>query len=410
MKRIFRGGEWVAPFAFLFILPITHTTPLRVLLLVVSLVWAIATFKRRRPIVLPANYLICALIYWVAVCVVLSIHSVDPSYSWGEFRNEVFSTVCAFGIFFVVTDSDRIRRIWKIALLASFGTICALALFSYVRTDDWLRSSLVGDRNAYSTYVVLIFPFLVFLWTRTAAADRARRLAVGGAMLLGLISAAFTQNRNLWFAIGCELLVWSLLVYFRLVPEVRRRLRPHFLAVGFVCAIGFAGAFAYVIYSKALVSNMTPESQARFDQDPRFEIWAYAVDRIAERPWLGHGYGRGILRSDFRTHFNNPLKWHGHNIVINYFIEGGLLGGTAILALFAALFAQSWALYRKPEVDTWQHGAWALVMLVGISLKIMTDDILVRDNALLFWSTLGIIFGSCVRKGRVDPVAAGRRA
>ncbi len=32
-------------------------------------------------------------------------------------------------------------------------------------------------------------------------------------------------------------------------------------------------------------------------------------------------------------------------------------------------------------------------MLTGIVLKVMTDDILVRESSLLFWSCLGMTFG-----------------
>jgi O-antigen ligase len=49
---------------------------------------------------------------------------------------------------------------------------------------------------------------------------------------------------------------------------------------------------------------------AHLESDPRVKIWAYAVERIAERPWLGHGYGRGILGKDFVARFQgNILNW-----------------------------------------------------------------------------------------------------
>ena len=263
-----------------------------------------------------------------------------------------------------------------------------------------LRASFVGDRNAYSTYVVLIFPFLLFLGAETTAHATRLRVLVGLAMLLALVSAALTQNRNLWFAVFAEVVVWAVLLLFKAPRDVRRRVWKQYLAAGALGVVLFAGVLAYVIYQKAVVSHMTTESQFRFDQDPRFEIWAYAGQHIAERPLTGYGYGRGILRKDFRTHFDNPLKWHGHNLMIDYVMEAGVLGGFALLALFAAICRQAWAFYRDPHADVARRGAWVFAMLTGIVIKTMTDDILVRDSSLLFWSVLGLVFGWSLRAQR----------
>jgi O-antigen ligase len=148
------------------------------------------------------------------------------------------------------------------------------------------------------------------------------------------------------------------------------------------------------------VSNLPTEEVARFDRDPRFEIWVYAAERIRERPWSGYGYGRGILRSDFRTHFDNILKWHGHNVVIDYVMEAGVLGGVVIIGLFVALAMHAWRIYRSGDERAWRFGVWSLAMLAGIALKVMTDDILVRESSLLFWSALGMSFGVASRAGR----------
>ena len=399
MTRTAKPWEFIAPGLFLFILPFAHTTPFRLVCLGVAIVSIALTIKRRVPARLPPASFLVAFGFWFAVCLAASIASIEPEYSWGEFRNEVLVTTAAFCIFYWMTDSDTAWRRWQTILLASFCTIAVIAIFSYQRDGNWLRGSLVGDRNAFSTYIVLMIPFLLMLWVSAAGLAKRYRAGIAAALLLAFISGAFTQNRNLWFAIAAEIVAFAVLVLFRQPADVRQKWRSRYLAAGVIGVLAFTAILAYVVREKALVSNTSAEAQVRIDQDPRLEIWAYAVDRIGERPWFGYGYGRGILRKDFRTHFDNPLKWHGHNIVVNYALEAGVVGVVAIVGLFAALVLQSWRIYRSRDGDLWRFGAWMLAMLIGIILKMMTDDILVRDNAILFWSITGMTFGLASRTG-----------
>ena len=358
-----------------------------------------ATLKRQQPAALPSTSLLVAIPAWIAVCLAACLYSIDPEYSWGEFRNEVVVTTIAFVVFYRLTDGPAAWRVWRTVLAASFVTVSLVAIYSSRRDGEWLRSSFVGDRNAFSTYIVLIVPFLLLLWMEAGDRPR-RRLAVGLALLLALVAGAATQNRNMWIAIAAECVAAALLAWFRLAPAARRALRRRYLVAGLVGTVVFAGSLVYVTYGKAVDSNTTFEERARIDRDPRFEIWVYAAKRISERPWFGYGYGRGILRSDFRKHFDNILKWHGHNMVIDYLLEAGVFGGLVIVGLFAALARHAWRVYRLADDAASRFGTWSLMMLLGVAIKVMTDDILVRESSLLFWSALGISFGFAARVSR----------
>ena len=367
-----RSWPWtvVAPAAFLFLLPITHTTPLRIACLVLSLLTAVVTAfvanGAARSARRPPTYLVVALVYWFVVCLAASFHSIEPAYSWGEFRNEVLSTLLAFGAFYVLTDREAALRGWRIALLASFAFAATVAVISYLAGTDWGRA---GSRSAtatrLSTYVVLIVPLLLERWY--AQGPGRARIVYAAAVVLALAGGAFTQNRNMWFGVAAEIVVFAALAWFRLTRDVRARLRRRLIVATLAGAVLFVGAMAYVVQQKAIVSNTSTEEQARFDRDPRFEIWVYASQRIAERPWFGYGYGRGILRSVFRMHFDNPLKWHGHNVLVDYLMEAGVFGGIAIVGLFAAFVARSVQIYRTDDPVLWPVGAWTLAMLAGIN-------------------------------------------
>jgi O-antigen ligase len=386
-----------APAAFLFILPIAHTTPARIACLVLSVITVIASHRRRTPSRRPPLYLALAICGWLGVCLVATFASIEPAYSWGEFRNEVLSTLAAFGVFYAATDNEAVLRRWRTVLLASFATVATVAAVSYLVGVNWSREGFVGDRNAYSTYIVLIVPFLCLQWLETGGHRPVRRIAIGVLIAAALVTGAFTQNRNMWFAIAIEFVVFTVLVWRHLAPTDRQRLRARAVATGLVGLLVLVCALAYVVQQKAVVSHTSTEEQARFDRDPRFEIWVYAAERFRERPWSGYGFGRGILRGDFRTHFDNPLKWHGHNVVVDYALEAGAAGALVIVLLFTALMARAIQIDRNDRPGVWPAGAWAITMLVGIAFKVMTDDILVRESSLLFWSVLGMTFGLASR-------------
>ncbi len=306
--------ELVAPCIVLFVLPIAHTTPLRFVCIGLSAVGAVATLAFHRAPRTPPRAVLVAMALWIVVCLVASFSSIEPAYSWGEFRNEVATPTVAFAAFFWLTDDVTAWRRFRTILLASFFVVTIVAITSYQRDADWLRSSFVGDRNAFSTYVVLIVPLLLLSWTSPDFADRTRRAVLVAAFVLAVLAGASTQNRNMWFAIAAECVVFAALVWLRASRERRRALGRRFMVAGAAGVIAFAALVAFVIEQKAVVSGTSVEEQARFDRDPRFEIWHYAGERIAERPWTGYGYGRGILRRDFRARFGDPLKWHGHNM------------------------------------------------------------------------------------------------
>ena len=115
--------------------------------------------------------------------------------------------------------------------------------------------------------------------------------------------------------------------------------------------LAFTAAGGAYIATVSLQKTFVPGASlsAQFEADPRLKIWAYAAERIGERPWLGYGYGRGILRKDFRVKFEGNLyNWHGHNLFLNAAMGGGIVLVGALVALLASL-AYALAAQRSRE-------------------------------------------------------------
>lgn len=372
---------------FLFVLPITHTVAIRtvslgLLVLCAGYVWW------REPPPLPLRGLLPAMAAWAGIAIASLLWSVDFEYSQGEVRNEVVYPLAAFFVFYALTPDALSWRRWLRVLIVSAALIAVYAFANFVSYLDWYTKAYVGDRNAYSTYATLVAPVLL-----AAALDResgARwRAAAGTALALTLGAGGLTQNRVMWVALLVAGLV-LLATRFRWRTATRA---ARTTAAAAVLAFTVAGGayIATVSLQKTFVPGASLSEQ--FEADPRLKIWAYAAERIAERPWLGYGYGRGILRKDFRARFEgNFYNWHGHNLFLNAGMGGGLVLVGALAVLLVTL---AYALARGARASP--ACAVALAVLAAALVKSLTDDVLIRENSLLLWSLAGMALGVAAR-------------
>lgn len=383
------GIDWrLAPAgAFLFILPFSHTVALRLACLFLAAMVALqATWRRERPD-LPCRW---PLVLWAAVCAVSLAWSIDPAYSRKELTNEVGYALLAFLTFFYLTRDERSWRFWKAALAAGCILASLAAIGHLVRSPVWPDDGLVGGRNEFSTYVVLVMPLLAASFAQ--AGRRRERLAAAAIAALAVASAYFTLNRTMWPALFAEAVVLGWPYAGRAAATGGRRAARAFVLL--LACVAFAGAFVAASHMKSGVQEIDAQAlQATVERDLRWRIWSYGIERIGERPLLGHGYGRGILRDDFRARLDNPSAWHAHSVILNYALEAGVFGVVALLALAACLARAFWKPYRAPGREVWMAGAFGLTLLLGAAVKTMTDDIVVRENALLFWSLAGMGLG-----------------
>jgi len=385
---------------FLFVLPITHTVGIRTVTLgLIALAAAYVWWRERPPA--PPRTLLIAMAAWAGVAVASLLWTIDFEYSRGEVRNEVAYPLIAFFAFYVLTPGEARWRLWVRVLVASATVIAVYAFANFIRHAGWYTQAYVGDRNAYSTYAVLVTPVLL-----AGVLDRGLgmqwRVVTVVALVLTLGAGALTQNRIMWVALLVAVLV-LLAARFRW-RAASGRARTAVLAG--VLALGVAGGaqIATVSGQKTLAPGGGTLAK-QLEGDPRVKIWAYAAERIGERPWLGYGYGRGILGKDFVARFQgNILNWHGHNVFLNAAMGGGIVLAAALVALFAALAV---ALARGSRASA--PCAFVLAVLVAAIVKSLTDDVLIRETSLLFWSLAGMALGVAGRHRQQGDAAAQRR-
>jgi O-antigen ligase len=83
--------------------------------------------------------------------------------------------------------------------------------------------------------------------------------------------------------------------------------------------------------------------------------------------------------------------WHAHNILLEALVQTGMPGLLLLLLLLAAIAREGWRAARGPAELPAACGIALLGVLAGMLARNMTDSLLVRQNALLFWGVVGVL-------------------
>jgi O-antigen ligase len=206
-----------------------------------------------------------------------------------------------------------------------------------------------------------------------------------------LASAQVSANRMVWPALIASLAVIAAAGAWRW-PERWRAHPARRLAAVAALTLAMVAAFVDVATMKAESTQAPPPSIGRsVAEDPRLAIWAEVRDRIAERPWVGHGYGKEILGASLAARLGDPTLTHAHNAFASVWLETGAIG----LVLFVAvLAAAAWRFvgYARSRDDALSlAGVVGLAILAGMIVKNLPDDFFVRTNARYLWTTLALL-------------------
>jgi O-antigen ligase len=382
--------------AFLFVLPFSSTLALRNALLGLGgacLLCAAARGQLAGPRLPPWRVLLPILAYgaWSVASVAWSV---DPAYSLSELRPGLLYPFIAFLVFFAATrDAGDIDR-WAWSLSAGLAALGAAALFLVATTGWFDPERWHGDTGFYATHVVLALPMLAWAWLRAGPGGRSTRIALAATGVLTLVATAWNDNRIVWIALAAMMIL--AFAFSRDLLSGPRR--PAALALAAAALAVFAALFAWSLQQRAERLEGTPwAAEARLSRDPRPALWDYAARRHGEAPWLGFGYGRGILDLQFRmgTHpgVDNPKHTHAHNTPLNVLVQGGLVG-LAVFAWMVAALVREMATGLAGSAPRRFAATLGLVLVAGFAIRNMTDDFLVRHTAMLAWALAGAVLGA----------------
>jgi O-antigen ligase len=385
-QAILPRGLMILPCIFLFVLPFPNTTALRTSGLAATGVLAAYVWAKgpRRPLPLKLP-----LFLWAAVAGLSLIWAQKFAYSLGEIKTEIGYGVVAYASFFVLTKDEVDFRRWVRVVIASLLVVAAMGMFLHWKEGWWLnegRRYFPGVGSA-STFLITVFPILVY-WV-LARGVRAFPAHLHFFLLPLVVFVGYlTLNRAFWLSLSAIIVVMgTLLVAQSALPHKRKMMTALPL-----CLVAMTGvACAALVKSGGLAaSSLSFDGIAEMiAMDARVPIWQFTLDRIANNPWIGAGFGRLALEPTFRANFGLT---HAHNILLDYALQLGVMGTIVIVTLFAAIFRQYWELLRQ-DGTLRLLGACGCALIAGLFVKNVTDDFFIRENALLFWAVVGMTLG-----------------
>ncbi len=396
--------------AFLFLAPFTGSAGLRSTVLILAAIalaisWRtnVAPYARRVPLAIAAIYAASALLALASLA-----WSVDPRYTLGELRAEVFYGTLVLAVFFLAAQKPQRWRRWCAAMLGGTVAVCVAFFIQSSLGLSFSRHPVLEQGGPWSTHLVLMAPIVLALAWPAPWGGRRGVVVSTAAIALLLYAAWKTENRIVWVALAAQFLIIASVRPAELDGGTRRLRR---IAVA-------AAAIATI----ALAASIADRSAMQFagaadslERDVRPRIWGVAWEKFKQAPVLGHGFGREILAGDFAPHtppvLKHPQIRHGHNVFVDTALENGLVGLALFVALLALLLREYAGYLRRPAIAP--LGAIGLAVLVGFIAKSMTDDFLHRHNGLVFWALnamlVGLGRGSDAPPATPRAEAAGRR-
>ena len=264
--------------------------------------------------------------------------------------------------------------------VVALGGLAQLVLGGAVTDVQGVRRVL-GTYTSPNHFALLLGRALPFLVAFALILPRWRRLAaVGTVLCTGALLATFSVGG--WLGTGLAILVVVGLV-------VGRR-----AVLGLAVAGALAAAVILVVVPvERLAGRLDPRQGTSF---VRIQLWQAALSLVRESPLLGIGLDNFLYRYSTVMPADTPYEpnlSHPHNLVLQFWLQLGLLG----------LMALGWLLWLFVRL-TWPWAGDATALSLDRALAIgalgsMTDFVahglvdnsyFLPDMAIIFWLTLAV--------------------
>lgn len=388
------------------ILPLGHVQALRTVLCCTVGIAAIAVRPNSDPETRP---LFLWWLAWLGFGLASALWSVTPELT---LRSGVYELVLPVVVFFgavnLIRDEQELRGA-AAALAVGIVALAAMSLMAHVSGDP--RALISADYQigifryhpgvgVASTFAALAFPIWLLL-LRFGTGWR-----MGGIVLIActLAVGVAAPNRMLWITLFGTAVVFGV---------AKRR---HITAAGlgqFVLATIIAGAltgmlFLFTAQQHAQTELAEPNQVVEvFTSDRRIAGWQAWLAQARQRPLLGAGLGEAAPSAAYGSalpadliHVERAFRNHAHNVLINTFLEVGVVGLAIFLCLVGALVRYYWRALANSATATFGRAGLALV--TAMVLKNTTDDFMDYAIVIAFWAIAGMLVGVIAqRKARV---------
>jgi exopolysaccharide production protein ExoQ len=288
----------------------------------------------------PISMLCLGYLLWMGMSLAWSN---DPSTTMYELRRWAVLPLTMF------IASSLPSRLAAAALGAVVAVLVSVTALWYLVAPSSASRAAIGDsaiglRGPFahkSTLGLFLAVALAFLLASRLRSSYKAAAAVGLTLLLLLSQSATGISAALVAAA-----VWLLVSTLASAEDSRAR------TLGGVTAVGMLIMGVYIAFASL------PVVTASFGKDitltGRTYIWAASVRVIAERPWLGYGWG-GVWADPFRdptATMNRQIGFqasHAHNSALQLLLELGIVGLVLWLGTLVLLIRLGWQLLRRDD-------------------------------------------------------------
>lgn len=341
-------------------------------------------------------------LFWAFLALTLASVLFPPShfakFSWLVIAlyRLLFSSIIVFALF-NTSDLERVVLRWgltTLCLLLAVLYICeqqglgiqeSLKEFTPLRLDQ----SPWHDKNYAFWQLLLMWGSISLLWQRSLFCNFA-----AGVVLFTSMAAIFVSTSE-----SSQLAVAISTAVFLFANGVRSKGHYKLYYFLFMSVVLLPVLWVCLAPVKPLLAQILPQVKAITN---RVELFDYTASLIKKELVLGYGFGSTIFmpipQGEVGWQFCFP-GGHTHNLVLQFFIDHGLLGLIFIATVLSFFFHY---LYHALEDNPQAPAIWALVM-AGLVLFSLSYAIWNADIVLMYCMWLALIFSVSSRHGR--PVA-----
>ncbi len=287
----------------------------------------------------------------------------------------------------------QLRRL-ALALVAGSVIAGALALRTYLLTDIW-PISLPAIPGSIRSSLYVSIALLLCVGLAIDSSRWPRWLLVAGSMFLGFVLMAMTSR--------AVVMTFLVVLAAGLVARYRGRMVVSIAVLAAIVAIAYFAMPESVIKSRVEhkaneMADLVVAGSVSSNDQFRVDHWRIAVAWIKTGSHWLFGIGpRNFLQIDTeKLHFDPPLRFpvetrqpvHAHNMYLTKYIEEGIVGLSAMLALFGIV---AWQLFRDARANRIGWPWWgALGGLLLPAVNGMVGSPWFREYALLAVMTFAL--------------------
>ncbi len=358
----------------------------------------VARFQwRALPLLLP-------MAMWIGWCALSAMWSIDPYATLkATGRDWVLGAGVFYGAWLLAQSPARYRRL---VLAATVGLLLlaglSVALFFMAppgaEVTHELRQGLFRfypGVGVASTYAAFLLPLgLVWLGRPSLARLAWVLVFVAAAVAVGIVA----KNRMFWLVMmiafcGAVVLAWR---------DYSSRQRV-FSVVALMVFLAIAGALFLNTLEERSGTSVEADTvlvERSFVDDPRLTAWGYWLDKAAESPLRGNGYGKKQLKQvhtpEGRARIasvGEALLTHAHNLVIDIALQTGMVGLALFFWLIATLVRAYWQRRSDGDAEVRCVALAGLLLVLMLFGKNFTDDFFENPMTLVFWASAGLLLG-----------------